>query len=103
MAESQAAALRSALPGPSTGRRQTASAGLLQFHRQWRSSGNEYQTHGGAAENHEIYGVGAEVRTVKRGDVVIAPFAISDGTWEGVPDGYRAMHEREAIKVTISF
>jgi threonine dehydrogenase-like Zn-dependent dehydrogenase len=79
----------------------------------------------GVRMGHEFIGivedVGAAVRTVKRGDVVVAPFAISDGTCEfcrgriepgrvldrvtnleGVPDGYRAMNDRKAIKVMIA-
>lgn len=46
---------------------------------------------GGVRMGHEFIGVvedvGAEVRTVKRGDVVVAPFAISDGTCEFCREG----------------
>jgi threonine dehydrogenase-like Zn-dependent dehydrogenase len=88
----------------------------------------------GRRMGHEFVGivenVGAEVRTVKVGDVVVAPFAWSDGTCvfcqeglhtpdvldgriqpgrvldriaslEEVPDGYRAMNDREALNVMI--
>lgn len=45
----------------------------------------------GARMGHEFIGivedVGAEVRTVRKGDVVIAPFAISDGTCEFCREG----------------
>ena len=45
----------------------------------------------GVRMGHEFVGivedVGAEVRTVKRGDVVVAPFAISDGTCEFCREG----------------
>ena len=45
----------------------------------------------GARMGHEFIGVvedvGAEVRTLRRGDVVVAPFAISDGTCEFCLEG----------------
>ena len=88
------------------------------------------RTETGQRMGHEFFvvveAVGADVRTVKRGDLVVAPFAISDGTcvfcqeglhtsclhggwWGGAEhDGgqgeavrYRAMNDREAIKVLI--
>jgi threonine dehydrogenase-like Zn-dependent dehydrogenase len=108
----------------------------------------------GRRMGHEFIGVvdsvGTEVRSLKTGDVVVAPFLYSDGTCvfcqavfdnvtisggpaparayieellpdvlegrinpgrvldrvidlDGVPDGYRAMNEREAIKVMVAF
>jgi threonine dehydrogenase-like Zn-dependent dehydrogenase len=46
---------------------------------------------GGARMGHEFMGivedVGKEVRTLKRGDLVVAPFAISDGTCEFCHEG----------------
>lgn len=49
------------------------------------------RTDTGRRMGHEFIGVvedvGAEVRTVKRGDVVVAPFAISDGTCEFCQEG----------------
>ncbi|HEX8100610.1 MAG TPA: alcohol dehydrogenase catalytic domain-containing protein [Actinomycetota bacterium] len=82
----------------------------------------------GRRMGHEFIGlvesVGSDVRTVGKGDLVVAPFAWSDGTcvfcreglqtsclhggwWggelDGVPDGYRAMDQRESIKVMIEF
>src|SRR4029079_14537965 len=45
----------------------------------------------GRLRGHEFIGivedVGSEVRTVKRGDLVVAPFAISDGTCEFCQEG----------------
>ena len=72
---------------------------------------------GPARIGHEFIGVvedtGSEVTTVRKGDLVVAPFAYSDGTCEycreglqtvdldGVPDGYRAMDTRQALKVLV--
>jgi len=61
-----------------------------------------------------MYGAGKDVRTVKKGDLVVVPFAWSDGTCEFCQKGlqtsclhggfwYRAMNDREAIKVMIEF
>jgi threonine dehydrogenase-like Zn-dependent dehydrogenase len=48
-------------------------------------------TEGGQSMGHEAIGVveeiGADVRTVKRGDVVVMPFAISDGSCEFCQEG----------------
>ncbi len=57
--------------------------------------------------NHDAIGVGGavgdEVRAVKVGDAVVMPFAHSHGRFgravglDEVPDGYRAMIDRDAI------
>lgn len=73
--------------------------------------------------------VGSQVSTVRRGDFVVAPFAYADGACvycreglvfgtgyhaavrggvnqrtrlDGVPDGYRAMAERESLKALVT-
>ena len=59
----------------------------------------------GRPMGHEAIGVvedvGAAVRNIKRGDLVVMPFAFSDGTC-ALPDGYRAMDDRESIKVMVT-
>ncbi|XXY44877.1 alcohol dehydrogenase catalytic domain-containing protein [Sorangium sp. So ce269] len=72
----------------------------------------------GQSMGHEAIGVveavGRDVGGVRPGQVIVMPFAISDGTCEpgrvfdqtvgldGVPDGYRAMDQRKSIKVLVT-
>jgi threonine dehydrogenase-like Zn-dependent dehydrogenase len=50
---------------------------------------------------HEAIGmvedIGSGARRIRVGDLVVMPFAFSDG----VPEGYRAMDERESLKVMV--
>ena len=57
----------------------------------------------GRRMGHEAIGVveavGAEVRTVKRGDVVVMPFAYSDGTCDVLPRGAaNLVHPRRVLR-----
>ena len=55
----------------------------------------------GGAMGHEFIGVveavGADVRTVKRGDLVVAPFAWSDGTCEFCREGCTPRASRRVV------